>query len=186
MFKKPVWNTIETTLIYYSDNMATAHVWLPCHCLPTACQHMPIMFGKYEYDVPIWPLPENCFKDCLVPTTPFGLPYHCLPTSHQWQQPANNPPTAWQCLTTDCTEGWNWSSIFRLEILCPVLLHSPPYTQCPVIKLLQVAGINYRVCQFATRPQPSSKSPYTLLFYQIEPLKNGPSPVLPSSIARNS
>ena len=105
--------------------MATAHVWLPCHCLPTACQHMPIMFGKYEYDVPIWPLPENCFKDCLVPTTPFGLPYHCLPTSHQWQQPANNPPTAWQCLTTDCTEGWNWSSIFRLEILCPVLLHSP-------------------------------------------------------------
>ena len=26
MLKKPVWNTIETTLFYYSDNMATAHV----------------------------------------------------------------------------------------------------------------------------------------------------------------
>ena len=29
MLKKPVWNTIETTLFYYSDNMATAHVWSP-------------------------------------------------------------------------------------------------------------------------------------------------------------
>ena len=27
MLKKPVWNTIETTLFYYSDNIATAHVW---------------------------------------------------------------------------------------------------------------------------------------------------------------
>ena len=29
-------------------------------------------------------------------------------------------------------------------------------------------------------------SPCTLLFYQIEPLKNGPSPVLPSSLSRDS
>ena len=31
-----------------------------------------------------------------------------------------------------------------------------------------------------------SSQRYTLLFYRIEPLKNGPSLILPSSIARNS
>ena len=30
------------------------------------------------------------------------------------------------------------------------------------------------------------RTPYTLLFYQVEPLKNGASPILPSSLSRDS
>ena len=36
------------------------------------------------------------------------------------------------------------------------------------------------------RAPPSGMNNITLLFYQIEPLKNGASLILPSSIARNS